>query len=96
MRLRTAPALKSCCLDPGNHLFGNQWHACGEGRLPVYRESLHEASDKAGPRGLMASAEAFTGVPMKIFVEVEEVAPMCMVLKFFRVAKDGAFSGGIT
>src|SRR6516225_5724058 len=42
-------------------------------------ESLHQEGDDAGPAGLMAGPNAYTGVPMEVLVEQDVVAPVLIV-----------------
>ena len=55
------------------------------GSLPIL---LDQFRHQGGPAGLVAGADAGAVVAVEVFMERDEVAPMGIVLEFFRAAED--------
>ena len=75
--------------------FGDQAHTGLQGLLRVHVKRLDETSGEARPAGLVACAQAFTGIAVEIFEEVDAVVPVGIVLKFLDFAEDWAFAGSV-
>src|SRR4051812_12846673 len=53
------------------------------------REKMHRAGDHAGPAGLVVRTDAGPVVAVEVLIELNQVAPMRIVLKPTRIAVDG-------
>src|SRR3954471_12916518 len=57
---------------------------------------MHDARNDAGPSGLMTRAESGAVVTVKVFVEVQVVAPVRISLELLGAAVDRSTAVGIT
>src|SRR5947199_104555 len=57
--------------------------------LPYGAVDMEHLRNQAGPAGLVAGADANTGVAVKIFIEKNEILPMGIALKFLRIPMNG-------